>query len=71
MTLQLMTITITATLTEEQLNILGTYKWYSEWNKEEFIRDVYQSMIINDATNVFIDYSRKQTEQARLDEVQL
>lgn len=66
-----MNITITASLTEEQLDIISAQKWYnldSELSKSEFIKNVYESLIINDATNIFIDYSRKQLEETRLAE---
>lgn len=66
-----MNITITASLTEEQIDIISAQKWYnsdSELSKSEFIKNVYESLIINDATNIFIDYSRKQLEETRLAE---
>ena len=66
-----MNITITASLTEDQLDIISRQKWYnldSELSKSEFIKNVYESLIINDATNIFIDYSRKQLEETRLAE---
>lgn len=66
-----MNITITASLTEEQIEIISAQKWYnsdSELSKSEFIKNVYESLIINDATNIFIDYSRKQLEETRLAE---
>ena len=66
-----MNITITASLTEDQLDIISIQKWYnldSELSKSEFIKNVYESLIINDATNIFIDYSRKQLEETRLAE---
>lgn len=66
-----MNITITASITEDQLDIISSQKWYnsdSELPKSEFIKNVYESLIINDATNIFIEYSRKQSEETRLAE---
>lgn len=80
-----MIITISATLTEEQIAILAQVKGYSpkiqnlgeKWVVEsdnpqspaEFIRSVYESMIINDATNVFLGAVRSQmAEQVRVQE---
>lgn len=77
-----MIITISATLNEEQINILANQKWYSntttelvEWeiininntqSKEDFIRKVYESIIINDATREYISYSIRQKEESRI-----
>lgn len=77
-----MIINIQATLTVEQINILSTQKWYSEnipvsiWveeknpqSREDFIMQVYRSMIENDATNVFLAYSKEQrAELERIEE---
>ncbi len=73
-----MKITISAILDETQIAILATQKWYqdtilSEWehlpnpqSKEEFIREVYEGIILNDATREFIAYSTNQKIQEKL-----
>lgn len=88
-----MIITISATLTEEQINILAQAKGYQSTVTEsqeqedgtfkdveipngilpaEFIRSVYESMIVNDATNVFLAKSREaMAEQIRTAEEEI
>lgn len=54
-----MIITISATLNEEQIDILAKQKGYQEGSvtKEDFIRKVYESLIISDASLEFIRHS--------------
>lgn len=88
-----MIITISATLTEEQINILaqtkghqstviksqeqedGTFKDVEIPNgisASDFIRSVYESMIVNDVTNVFLAKSREaMAEQIRTAEEEI
>lgn len=75
-----MQITITATLSPEQIDILAKQKGYEEiigvgvipenvpnpQSKEDFIRKVYESIILNDATREFLTYSTNLKEQARI-----
>ena len=72
-----MKITISAELTAEQVQILSTKKGYSETifgepntqSREEYLKEVYTGIIMADATNVFISYTKEQrAEQARLEE---
>lgn len=81
-----MKITITAELTDEQVQIVSSQKWYSEtttelqdWvlveipnsaTREEFIKSVYESMIKNDAKGVFIAYANQSREEERQQEEQ-
>lgn len=82
-----MQITITATLTEEQINILAKAKGYQPTvtesqeqedgtfqnveipngiSESEFVKNVYQNMIVNDTTNVFLSQTREaMAEQVR------
>ncbi len=68
-----MKITLTATLTEEEINILASKKWYQshfDWPKWEliensqsapdYIRQVYEWIIIADTTRVFTEYRTQQ-----------
>lgn len=75
-----MKITITADLIQEYINILAKAKWYEEeihtmtesgfvvsinpQTKEDFIRQVYQSLIENDAVNIFIMNEKSQRAEA-------
>jgi len=79
-----MKITVTATLNEEQIDILAKQKGYQDtiytWNigetieslnpqsKEDFIRQVYEGIILGDATREYINYSTRQKEEARIAE---
>jgi len=80
-----MKITITADLIPEYIDILAKSKGYENeihtmtdsgfvhsqnpQSKEDFIRQVYQSMIENDAINVFVNYAKAQrAESERLEE---
>ena len=102
-----MKITVTATLNEEQIDILAKQKGYQDkvqtpvekeesyeaytWidgvevpagtrivqvmeevtnpqSKEDFIRQVYEGIILNDATREYITYSTRQKEEARIAE---
>ena len=72
-----MKITISAELTAEQVQILSTKKGYSETifgepntqSREEYLKEVYTGIIMADATNVFISYTKEQrAEQERLEE---
>jgi len=83
-----MKLSITATLTEEEVIILAQEKWWSptvtetkekieEWvfawyetieisnpiTAEQFIVNVYQSMIVQDATKVFTEYRTQELKQ--------
>lgn len=78
-----MEITITATLTDEQINLLAKEKGYQEivnpsiidwWdltsyqNLEtplEFIKKVYEAIIINDTTQVFLNASNRELEEQK------
>lgn len=71
-------IIVSAILNEEQVTILAKQKWYQdtvllEWeyipnpkSKEDFIRQVYESIILSDATREYITYSTRQKEEARI-----
>lgn len=78
-----MIITISAELTEAQIDILAEQKWYQDnvaslsdenvvtlvqnpQSKEDFIRNVYQNLIVMDATKEFISYENSKNEQERL-----
>lgn len=79
-----MNITITATLTEEQIEILSNAKGYqptvSTWPIEElttipnpktradFIAEQYLGLITSDASKEFSAYSNRQREEARIAE---
>ena len=72
-----MKITISAELTAEQVQILSTKKGYSETifgepntkSREEYLKEVYTGIIMADATNVFVSYTKEQrAEQERLEE---
>lgn len=80
-----MIITISATLTPEWIDTLAKAKGYEDtintmtdsWfiyspnpqTKEDFIRQVYQSIIENDAINVFVSNAKAQrAEQDRIEE---
>lgn len=71
-----MKITISATLTSDQIDILAKQKWYNETifdyqnpqSKEDFLRQVYEGIILNDATREYISYSNRQKEEARIAE---
>lgn len=84
-----MQITITATLTEEQIYVLAKQKWYNTtlvtYNPKEdgtfdivetknptsmadFVKNVYEWVIKNDATSVFVEYARQQKEEQRIAE---
>lgn len=76
-----MIITISATLNDEQINILASQKGYqanfldnsevcyaNPQSKEDFIRQVYEGVILGDATREFIAYSNRQKEEARIAE---
>jgi len=71
-----MKLSITATLTEEQVFILAVQKWWSAtinipWQEEkvnpmsasEFIMNVYQAMIVNDATKLFTEYRTQELKE--------
>lgn len=82
-----MQITFTATLTSEQIFILAKQKGYSDtistvdnWEiidtpnpvtAEEFIKQVYTSLIINDATDCFLRHINQQKEQERIEQENL
>jgi len=86
-----MKITISATLTPEQIDILAKQKGYQEtipvpWilneeqiiilsanpqSKEDFLRQVYEGIILGDATREYIAYSTRQKEEARIIEENL
>lgn len=82
-----MKLSITATLTEEEVLILAKQKWWSEttthfeWadlietknpqSAADFIVSVYQSMIITDATRVFTEYRTQELKQSILETEQL
>lgn len=73
-----MIITISATLSTEEVDVISALKGYSPtvhvwpWepevenpqSREDFVRQVYESMIKNDARNVFLEYSRIQRQEA-------
>lgn len=83
-------ITYTATLTEQEVEILAKVKGYSTTvtesqeqedgtfkqveipnpiSKADFIADVFKAMIVNDATNVFLNTVRSaMAEQVRIQE---
>ena len=79
-----MQITITATLTEEQVSILATVKWYQSTisvghigeltiiqnpqSRADFIAEQYNRLISTDAENEYIRYAKKQREEAELAE---
>lgn len=85
-----MKLSITATLTEEEVIILAKNKWWNETiidsnfdenqnivhteipnpqTASEFIINVYQSMIIQDATRMFTEYRTQELkEQIKLTE---
>ena len=71
-----MKITVTATLNEEQIDILAKQKGYQEstndytnpQSKEDFIRQVYEGIILADATREYIWYANRQKEEARIAE---
>jgi len=80
-----MIITISATLTSEQIDILAKQKGYQDtisvtWqeqaivqvanpqSKEDFLRQVYEGIILTDATREFISYTTRQKEEARIAE---
>lgn len=79
-----MKLSITATLTEEEVIILAKQKWWNETiidsnfdenqnivhteklnplTASEFIVNVYQSMIVQDATKVFTEYRTQELKQ--------
>ncbi len=75
-----MNITITATLTEEQIQILSNMKWYqptittgtleepviieNPTTRAEFIKTQYEGLINNDASNEYIGYAKRQREES-------
>lgn len=82
-----MKITLTATLSDEEISILALQKWYYDkitviedpenpsvftevdnpQSKSDFIRQVYEWIIISDATKIFTEYRSAQLkEQQRL-----
>ena len=84
-----MIITVTATLTPEQIDILAKQKGYQDTittsnalltnppqfeqvpnpqSKEDFIREVYEGIILNDATREYVNCSNKQKEAQRIAE---
>ena len=81
-----MIITISATLTTDQIDILAKQKGYQETfqetnietnevsnysnpqSKEDFIRQVYEGIILGDATREFLNFSNRQKEEARIKE---
>ncbi len=78
-----MVITISATLSPEEVQIISSIKWYSPtipvgpWEpevenpqtREDFIRQVYEAMIKDDAKRVFsMDLQLKRQEEQRLEE---
>lgn len=74
-----MQITVTATFpTQEQVDILANMKWYSDtifWepnlqSKEDFLRQVYEGIIIADATKEFVKNSQINKEAERIAEEQ-
>lgn len=74
-----MKITISATLTEDEVFILSTMKWYQEeivsfedWkelrvsntqSRADFIRQVYEGMLTWDAVQVFTEYRSAQLKE--------
>lgn len=78
-----MLLSISATLTEEEILILATAKWRSNkkninkndnWvitiievnndiSASEFIVNVYQSMIVQDATRIFTEYRTQELKE--------
>lgn len=72
-----MIITISATLSIEEVQIISSIKGYSEmipnwpWepeiqnpqSREDFVRQVYEAMIKSDAKSVFLEYSRVQRQE--------
>lgn len=66
-----MKITITASLTEEQINVLSMMKNYntdSNQPKWDFIRELYEWMISRDASFEYMRYAKMQREQEELAE---
>jgi hypothetical protein len=81
-----MQVTITATLTPEQIHMLATQKGYQETlqeidtetgavssypntqSKSDFIRQVYEGIILGDATREVIAFRNKMKEQERIAE---
>jgi hypothetical protein len=71
-----MIITISATLNEEQIDILARQKGYQDilnevenlQTKSDFIRQVYEGIILGDATREFVAYTTRQKEEARIAE---
>lgn len=83
-----MIITISATLNEEQIEILAKQKGYQDaisamsedpestetiqvsnpQSKSDFIRQVYEGIILGDATREFVAYTTRQKEEARIAE---
>lgn len=83
-----MTITITATLTPEQIDILSKQKGYQDTisamsedpestetiqvpnpqTKSDFIRQVYEGIILGDATREYISFANRQKDEARIAE---
>lgn len=79
-----MIITISATLSIEEVNIISTLKGYSQmipvgpWepeienpqSREDFVRQVYESMIKEDAKSVFLSYAKLQRQEQELIEAE-
>lgn len=79
-----MKITVSATLNEEQIDILAKQKGYQETfqetnvetnevsnypnpqSKEDFIRQVYEGIILADATREYISYANSTKENERI-----
>lgn len=73
-----MIITISANLSPEEVQIISAIKGYSPtlnvviWepeienpqSREDFVRQVYEAMIKNDAKGVFLEYIRVQRQEA-------
>lgn len=79
-----MKITISATLTTEQIDILAKQKGYQDTissgvipdiveipnpqSKADFIRQVYEGIILGDATREYISFANRQKDEARIAE---
>lgn len=62
-----MKITITASLTEEQIDILSIMKNYTpelNQSKWDFIRELYEWMISRDASYEYTRFAKRQREEA-------
>lgn len=73
-----MVITISANLSPEEVQIISSIKGYSPtiainvWepdienpqSREDFVRQVYEAMVKNDAKGVFLEYIRVQRQEA-------